>query len=281
MITYEALNHTKTEVLHRTFTEAFSDYRVPMRLPLWEFRQMLQRRGYRPELSVGAFENDRLIGFVLNGMRGWNGVPTAYDVGTGVIGAFRERGISSKLFTQAGQLLKERGIEQYLLEVLQSNRAAVLLYEKQGFRLCREFSCFQIGKEKLVPSMKYRAEKADGLSSEQDKVFWDFVPSWQNSRESVCAVPEGFYRSAVRIGQTVVGYGVIEKRTGNIAQLAVRREDRRTGVAGSILADLAKNTAADRITVLNVDTSCKAMEAFLLAAGFECFALQYEMLLNL
>jgi hypothetical protein len=35
---------------------------------------MLQRWGYVSKASVGAFQNDELVGFVLNGIRDWDGL---------------------------------------------------------------------------------------------------------------------------------------------------------------------------------------------------------------
>ena len=44
-----------------------------------------------PGMSVGAFEHGELTGIVLNGVRYWDGEKTIYDLGTGVIPAFRKK----------------------------------------------------------------------------------------------------------------------------------------------------------------------------------------------
>ncbi len=127
MFTYKTLEGTGVEVLREVFEDAFSDYQVKMELPLWKFQQMLQRRGFAPEISLGAYHKDRLVGFVLNGLRVWNGKPTVYDMGTGVIGEYRKQGITSSMLMALKSLLKEKRVDQYLLEVLQVNTPAVEL----------------------------------------------------------------------------------------------------------------------------------------------------------
>ena len=43
-----------------------------------------------------AFENDEIIAFTLNGIGTFNGIPTAYDTGTGTIKQYREQNIAGK-----------------------------------------------------------------------------------------------------------------------------------------------------------------------------------------
>lgn len=69
MFSYRTLDNIQIEILHKAFVDAFSNYAVNMEIPIWKFEQMLQRRGYVPEISIGAFINETLIGFVINGCR--------------------------------------------------------------------------------------------------------------------------------------------------------------------------------------------------------------------
>lgn len=131
MLAYRTLNDASIETLHEAFQNAFSDYQVEMDLPIETFKQMLQRRGYAPEISIGAFKDDRLVGFVLNGLRNLNGKTTVYDIGTGVIIDYRRQGVTSNMLLNVKEVLKQNQIEQYLLEVIQSNTSALQLYKKK------------------------------------------------------------------------------------------------------------------------------------------------------
>ncbi|WP_330695028.1 GNAT family N-acetyltransferase [Lacrimispora sp.] len=135
MLDYKSLNKTSIETLHEAFRNAFSDYQVEMNLSIETFKQMLQRRGYAPEISIGAFENVRLVGFVLNGLRSFNGKTTVYDIGTGVIIDYRRQGVTSNMLLNVKEILKEKQIEQYLLEAIRSNASAIQLYKKEGFKI--------------------------------------------------------------------------------------------------------------------------------------------------
>lgn len=272
------------EILHQAFIKAFSDYQVKVDLPLWKFEQMLQRRGYASEISMGAFKNEELVGFILNAHRNWNGKSTVYDTGTGVIGEFRKQGITSSLFQNLIDLIKEKNIKQYLLEVIKTNTPAVELYKKQGFSITRTFTCFLLDKSKYKPITICKVTHIDRINAadwNKFKPFWDVKPSWQNSIDSAKAVSDAFYYSVVKFNDTIVGYGIIDKKTGDIPQIAVDRNYRHRGIAGSIVTDLIKNTESDRAAVLNVDSKSIIMKDFLYELGFEHNVDQYEMVLEL
>ncbi len=279
MLDYRTLNNTGIEILHEAFRNAFSDYQVEMNLSIETFNQMLQRRGYAPEISIGAFKNDRLVGFVLNGFRNLNGKTTVYDIGTGVIIDYRRQGVTSNMLLNVKELLKQKQIEQYLLEVIQSNTSALQLYQNEGFKIQRNFSCFKIDKESYVPLNNHKVEHTDQMAWEQLKEFWDFEPSWQNSIDSVNAASKEFLYSVVRYDNTIAGYGIINKKTGDIPQIAVNKVYRGKGIGRSIVTDLIENTESPKISTLNVDDKSKCTKDFLIECGFEPIVSQYEMLL--
>lgn len=281
MFSYKILDRTSTETLHKIFLDAFSDYQVKMDLPIWKFKQMLQRRGYVPEMSIGAFKNEMLVGFVLNGFRNWNEKSTVYDLGTGVTAEYRRQGITSNMLLNIKKALKQKQVEQYLLEVIKSNTSAVELYKKQGFEIQREFQCFQLDKNKYNQIATHKVEHVDRINLRQLTEFWDFKPSWQNSIDSISAIPEAFLYSIVRFDNTIVGYGIIDKKTGDIPQIAVNKDYRGNGIARSIMTDMIKNTESYKISVLNVDNQSKSTKDFLLKLGFEYSVGQYEMLLKI
>ncbi|KOY67229.1 GNAT family N-acetyltransferase [Clostridium sporogenes] len=284
MFNYDTLENIGIETLHKTFLNAFSDYQVKMDLPILKFQYMLQRRGYVAKASIGAFNDDILVGFVLNGVRNWDGKLTAYDTGTGVIETYRKQGITSNMLLNVRQLFKEMEVEQYLLEVIQSNTSAFQIYKKQGFKILRDFECFHLDKNKYNPITTYKVEHINMVNPDdwrELKGFWDFVPSWQNSIDSINAISDAFIYSVVRLNDSIVGYGVIDKKTGDIPQIAVNKNYRCKGIASSIITDLIKNTESNNINVINVDGESKPMKDFLLKLGFQYGVSQYEMILKL
>lgn len=281
MIYYNPLNNVEIETIYKTFLCAFNDYVVPLNLPYLQFKNMLKRRGYNPNISIGAFEHNRLVGIVLNGQRNWNGKKTAYDLGTGVNADFRKQGITTNLIQFAQKEFCGEGIEQYLLEVITSNTAAVQLYKKNGFMIQREFQCYQLERKFCTQDVFYTVDHVSKLDWGQVKDFWDFRPSWQNSIESVEALSESFIYSIVCKNNAIVGYGIIDKETGDIPQIAVDKNWRRKGIGSSLIVDLVHHTNAHKIKLLNVQDQSNSIEQFLLKVGFENSVRQYEMLLKL
>ena len=95
------------------------------------------------EISAGAFDDGKMIGFYMNGVGSWQGKQTAYDAGTGVISEYRGGSVAKELFAFMVPRLKEVGIAQYLLEVLSENDRAVALYRKLGFVETRVLAVFR------------------------------------------------------------------------------------------------------------------------------------------
>lgn len=286
MISYKSLTGVPLETIHRCFVDAFSDYQVRMEMPLGKLRRMLERRGFDPMLSVGAFADHTLVGIILNGRREWNGRDTIYDTGTGVVPEYRRQGITSAMFQEVLKLASGLGIRQCLLEVIRTNAPAVELYQKQGFEITRVLECYRAPKEDVLKKGRGAAEGLDITpvgESDWDvlRSFWDFQPSWQNSIASVRAAPTEFETVVAKEEGRVVGYGVIERRSGDVPQLAVAKPFRRRGIGRSILNDLAARCEAPHLAVINVEGGRSEVDAFLTKSGFAPFVGQYEMVLGL
>ena len=79
----------------------------------------------------------------------------------------------------------------------------------------------------------------------------------------------------------MIGYGIVDKATGDIAQLAVDRHHRRKGAATAVLQDLQSQTRGTHSTVINVDERDDNLNNFLKQMGFQVYVTQYEMAKNL
>ncbi len=279
------LEDVALETVHETFLEAFSDYLVRFDLPLWKLETMVRRRGMVMEASVGAFDGERMVGFILNAVRQWNGRLTAYDTGTGVVPSRRKMGATRAMFAHALGILRERGVEQYLLEVIKENEPADRLYRQQGFEEVRGLSCY-IGPREAVPRGEVAGVQlvqlpVDALGWDLLTTFWDFQPSWQNSVDSVTAVPDTLVAVTAVEGGRVVGYGIVEPRSGDVPQLAVAREARGRGVGRAILGRLADLAGSENLVLLNLEETSGPANAFASAAGLEMYTSQHEMVLPL
>lgn len=283
--TIQTLEQTERKALHDSFVTAFSDYPANIPMSLSAHQHMLTRRGYYGRISVGAFSEPEhtLIGFIFNGLRSWQGKLTAYDTGTGVAQAFRRQGLTNQMFHTALKLLSENRVQQYLLEVLRENTAAYELYKNQGFTVSREFSCWRLDRENFAsrtPAFELHCSTSfDENDWSRLQTFWDFTPSWQNSVDSLKAVDGSFVYVSIQINNQAAGYGVVEKATGDVPQIAVHKDFRRKGIATEIVGALLEHTTAGRLQLINVDEACEGMALFLENTGFAKFTRQYEMVL--
>ena len=283
MYIYKTLENISINTLHKAFILAFSDYAIKLDIPIKRFENMLLRRGFNPNISMGAFQEENLVGFIYNGLRLWNNKKTAYDTGTGVIKEYRKKGITTSMFIELKDELINQNIECYILEVLKTNTPAFELYKKQGFKVIREFDCFKLDTTSCTFNKKYITENKSILNEDEwneVKNLWDIEPSWQNSIDSIRATIDSFIFSLIKDDNKIIGYGIIDKATGDIPQMAVHKEYRNRGIGISIVANLIENTKSNVISLINVDSSYSPMVKMLSSLGFNNSIGQYEMLLE-
>lgn len=276
MISYRLLNAADLRSLYECFLAAFSDYQVDMRMSHEEFAQRIIRDGVRLEISAGAFDDDRLIAFYMNGRGLWQGCQTVYDAGTGVIPTFRGKGIAKELFAFMIPRLKENAVSQYLLEVLLSNEPARTLYRKLGFVDTRKLAVFRatapLKTVGYLPGVSIRpVEHPDWRLFES---FWEGYPSWQNSIDAVERIANERTLLGAYLNGDCVGYGVVFRPTGNLMQLAVAPAHRRKRIGSGILQALS---ASESLKVNNIDEELEGTLAFHKANGFKVVLEQYEM----
>jgi len=227
-----------------------------------------------------------LISFTLNGIGEFNGEKTAYDTGTGTLKDFRSKGLASKIFLDSIPFLKEAGISQYLLEVLQHNTGAVSVYKKLGFTVSREFNYFtQLCSSVKIPEKNMASEYRIGEISLDRRSefahFCDFVPSWQNGFESILRREKDFNILGALKGQEIVGYCIFEPVSGDVTQIAVDRNQRRRGIASALLSEALKSNRHNSVKVINTEISCDNLTLFLNSCGIPLKGKQFEMIKKL
>jgi len=277
----KSLTKTSFDTIYKAFSQAFADYELQPNRD--ELQAMLKRRRFDPNLSFAAFDGDDIVAFTLNGIGVFNGVPTAYDTGTGTLKDYRGRGLATKIFEHSIPYLKEAKIEQYLLEVLQHNTKAVSVYRNLGFETTREFYYF-IQKnedvhnniENIDPAYSIKSIEIEKLDSIMN--FWDFHPSWQNNLESIQSVRENVVSLGVFIGQELVGYCVFEPASGDVTQIAVEKHHRRKGIASLLLSEIIKLNKKDAIKIVNTDILCSPITHFLNVKNIAATGKQFEMI---
>lgn len=296
MIHYKSLEDiNETEILE-THNSAFSDYQVQMNWTLQQFQNINKQRGVRYDLSIGAFDDDKLVGFIINGAGDWNNKPTVYDCGTGIIKDYQHKGIGTEILLRLYKLLRDAGITQYLLEVIKTNENAYQLYSKQGFEITREFNCAIAQIVEIKEKIEERKEDLQVINDDKNfeineitdinqpnwdiyKTFWDKTPSWQNSIESIERNRDVLTILGVYHKKTPVGYAAFDARSGGIAQFAIHPEYRRRKFGMALINRIIESCpTATRLTIINIDKNLSSFIGFYESLGLKIFVEQYEMM---
>lgn len=280
----KSLGNTDFNDVFGAFRQAFADYEV--QLNKVELKAMLERRGFDPKLSFAVFDNGEIVSFTCNGIGDFYGVQTAYDTGTGTLKAYQGKGLASQVFEYSIPCLKEAGIKEYLLEVLQHNVKAVSIYRKMGFEVTREFYYFRsenklINRDAKVIDFSYVIQPIDINEYHFISSFWDFKPSWQNSLDSINRAPKDFISLGVFAENNLIGYGVFEPVSGDVTQLAVSKQYRRRGVGSILFQKMLEFNKHGSFKIVNTDINCNSITAFLKSKNIEPTGKQFEMIRKL
>ena len=266
--------------IFQAFRQAFADYELQLNEA--QLQTMLRRRGFNPDLSFAAFDGDEIVSFTLNGVGNFNDIPTAYDTGTGTLKAYRGKGLATEIFEYSIPYLREAGIRQYLLEVLQHNTKAVSVYRNLGFETTREFNYFvrkneEINLETKTAALPCSIQQIDLSTLDSVSGFWDFHPSWQNSFESIRRATADFVGLGAFADRKLAGYCILEPVAGDITQLAVDKQHRRKGIATLLLREAIRLNKNDAVKIVNTDIACHAITNFLEAKNITVTGKQFEM----
>lgn len=278
MVIYRFLTDVDFDALHETFLAAFSDYFVALQLTEQQFKNHIQLNSVDLKRSVGAFDGEKMVGFTLNGFGIWNGKKTIYDAGTGVVPAYRKRGIGGAIFDFMMPFFRQEGWQQLLLEVISQNEKAIHLYQKLGFETSRRLIFFERQKpfeSKLQTAFVVREmPEPDWLLF---KTFEDGKPSWQNSIQAMNQTPRKVILGAF-LDEKCIGYGIFFPTTGMIPQLAVARDFRRRGAGSTLLREMqTKVNDGKNLRLSNVDENIASTVEFLKKRGFTEALSQLEM----
>ncbi len=271
------------ESLHQTFLDAFADYAMDAR-GTTDSSLMLRmaKNAVDYDASVGAYADDRMVGFTLIGIDTMPQGMTAYDAGTGLIPAYRSRRIAHRMFEHALPDLRCRGVKRFLLEVLQQNEPAIKTYRKSGFEIVRTLRSYvaDVGALRAeAPADGVRIDAASSVDFERLCIDGDWIPSFENRFSAPRAIPSEVAFYGAYDDETCVGIVAYCARLNWLLSLIVKRSHRRRGIGRCLLNHLGRHLpqGVGRLAVLNVDGGDIGMQRFFTSCGFRFLVDQYEM----
>jgi ribosomal protein S18 acetylase RimI-like enzyme len=79
----------------------------------------------------------------------------------------------------------------------------------------------------------------------------------------------------------IVGYGVMDRATGDVAQIAIDPAYRRLGLGSDLLYAMVHTLKPEKISMLNVVSDYLPLIALLEVHGMRAYVGQYEMMMTL
>ena len=266
--------------LHRAFELSFEGYQVRVANDLEALKYRLNKVGADLNLSPAIWYKDEVLAFLIQAVGNYSGVKTAYNAGTGVLPAYRGKGMAKDLYHFAIEKNKSIGIEQCLLEVIDTNTPAIKVYKKLGFKSTRLFECY-LGKidknlkgNKDIQLLPIKDREPNWALYQS---FFDFEPCWQNSFDSVIRNFENELIIEAVYKTKTVGFVIFEPLKSKVTQLAVHPAHRRMGIGLQLLRAASKMSVKKELAVINIDAQAKTMNLFLQKCGMTNKITQREM----
>ncbi|MFD1314897.1 GNAT family N-acetyltransferase [Namhaeicola litoreus] len=276
----KSLEKVNSKDILNVFNASFSDYFVPFKLTEEQLMSKMRADKIDLTLSVGVFENQRLIAFILHGFDIIDNQKVAYNGGTGVIPEKRGSGLTKKMYEACLPILEQKGIDIIFLEVITQNIQAIRSYEKIGFKTTRTLGCFK-GNFKPIKSYQIADIKEQDLYEwNLMESFWDINPTWQNSKNVLNRSKLENDSFGAYIDNQLVAYVIYNSKSRRIQQIAVHKEYRKRGIGTKLISELAKKHG-NWFSIINVDKKAKNVTNFFNLSGFENYIDQIEMELKL
>jgi len=268
------LEYTKVDTILDTFNLSFSDYFVPFKLDIEQLKHKITSENIDLTISIGAFKDEKLVGFILHGYRHQDGKKTFYNAGTGVIPKERGQKLTKKMYVFCKPLLQEKNFKQGVLEVISNNEAAIPIYKSIGFKITRELSCYR-----GIPEIQHINENVilkdiEVINWETYKTFWDWKPTWQNHPETLNSLSKTLKTIVAHLNNSPVGYMIYNPKTNRINQLAVHKAYRNQKIGSTLFKHVSSGKS---VSLINIDGHDIHTNAFLKDLNLEHFLTQFEM----
>jgi ribosomal protein S18 acetylase RimI-like enzyme len=275
---FKTLANITTDELLSVFNHSFSDYVIPFHLTKEVLVSKIAAEKLDMSLSAGAFEDGKLVGFILQSEKVENGEKIIYNGGTGVVPESRGKGLVRKMYDFIIPVLKERNANTLLLEVIEGNQPAIRAYENLGFVIVRRLLCFngsiQQGKENAEASIRDLKDFQWELLCS----FWDIEPSWQGSVFVLEPMPENHVTLGAYDGDKLVGYIIYGPAAKKVYQFAVDKNYRNRGIGTKLFNAVKDKNGGQGIALNNVDDSSENTSKFLSErVGLNNWLSQFEM----
>lgn len=265
----KTLENTSIEEIVDTLVESFKDYfvKIPHDYDYWKVRLRLAR--FNQNLSVGCFDGNKLVAFILNCIDDEMGVKTAYNTGTGVILEYRNNKLVDKMYAFIIPKLYEVGVKKLKLEVITENGKAINAYKRIGFEMVENRTLFSFGgnlnEVKKIDVEIKEISKIEFKDLENKETYY----SWDN-RKIVLENNENLKIFKVFKNDHYIGFFILNISNNILFQVEIVGDNWSDIFAGI-------KTKTNEIKIMNVDENRVFLVQYLKKIGLKNLVNQYEM----
>ena len=277
---FKSLEGISIQDLTHAFNSAFSDYIIPFHFSPDQLAEKLKADKFSPQYSVGAFDGNKLIGFIFHGYEEVDSIKTLYNGGTGVVPQHRGNGLTQQMYDYVLPILKEKEIDRIQLEVISSNLSAIRSYEKTGFTHDRSVTCF---KGTILPRQvdkNLNIKIVEQPNWEHWLQFQETSPTWQNSNHVLSSIHDRTLCLNLSKGDLNLGYCIFNPKMNRIHQIGVYADYRRQGIGSQILEYIRQHYCQE-ISIINIDNNANPLINFFKNSGLQTTIEQIEMSLSI
>jgi len=275
MIRFVSLSRLPVEEIVVLWNRGFENYFANVGTTADRFLTRVAAEGMSHERSFAAFEDDRPIGFVVNGFRTRNGKRRAWNGGTAILPEYRGSGYGKILMARNMALYAEEQVDEAMLEAFSQNDKAIRLYESVGYETVdRLFYMQRDGRMKMAVPKGFEYRR--GLPGDvRDATFDGGRSTWQTQADNL---GKGECLQVWRDGR-LVGYSLYKTVRGDDGQVSAMylyqceadplRPDRQEILSAALSEAFRPLELACKRTVVNLRESNVSLCSMLRELGFE------------
>ncbi len=269
-------NITISEIV-KVFNQSFADYLLPFQLSEENFKTKLKAENIALHNSAGAFVGNAFVGFILIGVDEINGNLLAYNAGTGVIPYYRGNNLTAKMYEFLLPLLTNLNLQHHQLEVLTENQFAFKAYQKIGFQIQRNLSCYKgkVTKSKLPETITVKETSFSEVATIEN--YCNQTTAFQNSLNAIQRTIDLHIIYGALIENELIGFLIYSPASFRIKQFGVQKEHRRKGIATALFMKVYELSKEKQISIINVDNADETTLLFIEKMGLSKYIQQYEM----
>lgn len=214
-------NEVDFEDVYKAFSEGFSDYILPIKITLDQFKAHFFGAEGNDLSHSFVYYDDGPVGLVLGGIKDYEGIKTIRCGTMCLSPQARGKGYARKLLLRHLEEGKENGCKQAFLECIESNTKALDFYKYMGYKVANTLKYYT-----LEQALNNEALGSEATLDEIIGLNYDYHINWQNDWDYLKLVnPDVFIQYS----------SYVVCKANRIFQLYVAKEDRHKGIGKGLI----------------------------------------------